>query len=40
MDRLGLSYEEIAKINERIIYAALVDLTKEGPWAHRPAYDA
>ncbi|WP_407169162.1 CaiB/BaiF CoA transferase family protein [Bradyrhizobium sp. ORS 111] len=39
MARLGLSYEEFAKANPRIIYAALVGFDQSGPYAERPAYD-
>lgn len=37
--RLGLSYEEFAKVNPQIIYAALVGFDQKGPYADRPAYD-
>ena len=39
MARLGLSYEEVADINPRIIYAGLFGFGQEGPYAGRPAYD-
>ena len=39
MARLGLSYEDLAGINPRLIYAALVGYGQKGPYADRPAYD-
>lgn len=39
MDRLGLSYEELSKINPALIYASLVGFDQSGPYAARPAYD-
>ncbi|WP_306155115.1 CaiB/BaiF CoA-transferase family protein [Roseovarius sp. MMSF_3281] len=39
MARLGLSYEELAAVNPRLIYAALVGYSQAGPYAERPAYD-
>ncbi|MEZ5674658.1 Crotonobetainyl-CoA:carnitine CoA-transferase CaiB [Thalassovita litoralis] len=39
MARLGLSYEELAELNPRLIYAALVGYDQTGPYADRPAYD-
>ncbi|MEY8828660.1 CaiB/BaiF CoA transferase family protein [Sedimentitalea sp. XS_ASV28] len=39
MARLGLSYEDLAGLNPRLIYAALVGYGQSGPYANRPAYD-
>ena len=39
MDRLGLGYEELKKINPRIIYASISGFGTTGPYAKRPAYD-
>ena len=39
MDRLGLGYEELRKINERIIYASVSGFGSNGPYTKRPAYD-
>ena len=39
MDRLGLGYEELKKINPRIIYASISGFGSYGPYAKRPAYD-
>ncbi len=38
MDRLGLSYEDLSKINPRLIYCALKGFLG-GPYEHRPALD-
>jgi crotonobetainyl-CoA:carnitine CoA-transferase CaiB-like acyl-CoA transferase len=38
MDRLGLGYEELAKINPRLIYASISGYGADGPWVHRRAY--
>lgn len=37
--RLGLSYEDVAAINPRIIYAGMFGFGQAGPYAARPAYD-
>ncbi|KXV70803.1 CoA-transferase [Acetobacter malorum] len=39
MDRLGFNYEELAKINPRLIYASSSGFGQTGPLAHYPAYD-
>ncbi len=39
MQRLGLSYEELAKINPRLIYASSSGFGQTGPLANYPAYD-
>lgn len=39
MERLGLSYEELSKVNERIIYATVSGFGQKGKYAQRPAYD-
>lgn len=39
MDKLGLGYEEIKKVNPRIIYAACSGFGQTGPYAQRGAYD-
>lgn len=39
MDRLGLGYDVLKAINERIIYAAISGFGQDGPYAHKPAYD-
>lgn len=40
MEKFGLGYEEIRKINEKIIYAACSGFGHTGPYSKRPAYDA
>lgn len=39
MARLGLSYEDVAAVNPKIIYAGMVGYAQNGPYAARPAYD-
>lgn len=39
MDRLGLGYGELSKINPRLIYCAVSGFGTTGPYSHRPAYD-
>ena len=39
MKRLGLSYEELVKINPKIIYCAISGFGQEGPDSQKPAYD-
>lgn len=39
MKRLGLTYEDIIKINSKIIYVGMFGYSQEGPYADWPAYD-
>ena len=39
MSRLGLSYEDLRRINPRIIYVGAFGFSQRGPYAARPAYD-
>lgn len=39
MKRLGLNYEEIKKINNKIIYASISGFGQYGPYKNRPGYD-
>ena len=39
MDRLGLGYDILRKINPRLIYCAISGFGQTGPDAHKPAYD-
>ncbi|MBU2288167.1 MAG: CoA transferase [Gammaproteobacteria bacterium] len=39
MARLGLGYEDVKKVNPRLVYVNLVGYSKRGPYAGRPAYD-
>lgn len=39
MEKLGLGYEELKKVNEKIIYAAVSGFGHYGPYTLRPGYD-
>jgi crotonobetainyl-CoA:carnitine CoA-transferase CaiB-like acyl-CoA transferase len=39
MERLGLGYDELNKINDRLIYASLTGFGSYGPLSDRPGYD-
>ncbi|MEL7566595.1 MAG: CoA transferase [Dehalobacterium sp.] len=39
MNKLGIGYEELKKINPRIIYAAISGFGQYGPYWERPGYD-
>jgi formyl-CoA transferase len=39
MERLGLSYAEVAALNPRIIYCGTFGYGQSGPYADKPAYD-
>jgi CoA:oxalate CoA-transferase len=39
MEKVGLGYSEVIKINSRIIYGAISGYGKEGPWKNRPGQD-
>lgn len=39
MARLGLTYEDIAKVNPEIIYVGMFGYSQKGPYANWPAYD-
>ncbi|MEA4973642.1 MAG: CoA transferase [Candidatus Metalachnospira sp.] len=39
MDKLGLGYDELAKINDQIVYAAVSGFGCYGPYYERPGYD-
>ena len=39
MTRLGFGYDDISKINPRIVYCAISGFGQTGPDAHKPAYD-
>lgn len=39
MARYGLAYEDIKKINPRIVYCSITGYGQSGPHAHRPGYD-
>ncbi|HKV55363.1 MAG TPA: CoA transferase [Candidatus Binataceae bacterium] len=39
LDRLGLSYDELRKVNPRLIYAQASSWGPKGPWTMRPSRD-
>ncbi|MGB7605877.1 MAG: CoA transferase [Lutisporaceae bacterium] len=39
MDKLGLGYEELSKVNDQIIYGAVSGFGCYGPYSERPGYD-
>jgi crotonobetainyl-CoA:carnitine CoA-transferase CaiB-like acyl-CoA transferase len=39
MDKLGLGYEEVKKINPGIIYCSISGYGQDGPYSKRPGYD-
>jgi len=39
IDRLGLGYEAVRKINPRLVYASITGYGNEGPWVGRPGQD-
>jgi crotonobetainyl-CoA:carnitine CoA-transferase CaiB-like acyl-CoA transferase len=39
MERLGLSYHDLKKVNKKLIYCGMYGFSKEGPYGERPAYD-
>ena len=39
MERLGLSYEAVRKINPKIVYVGAYGFGNDGPYAGKPAYD-
>lgn len=39
MDRLGLGYDEMQKINPAIIYVSISGFGQHGPWVNKPTYD-
>ena len=39
MERIGLNYEEVKKINPELIYGSVTGYGEEGPWKDRPGQD-
>ena len=39
MTRLGVGYETLKSINQKLICCAISGFGQDGPWVHRPAYD-
>jgi crotonobetainyl-CoA:carnitine CoA-transferase CaiB-like acyl-CoA transferase len=37
--RLGIDYESVARVNERIIYGSISGFGQDGPWGSRPGVD-
>ena len=37
--KLGIDYETLRPLNERLIYCSITGMGPTGPYAHRPAYD-
>ncbi len=38
-DRLGIGYEEMRRINPRLVYASISGFGQDGPYAKRPGFD-
>ena len=38
-DRLGIGYEDLRPLNERLIYVSITGFGPSGPYSHQPAYD-
>ena len=38
-DRLGIGYEDLRKVNKRIVYGSISGFGQEGPYANRPGFD-
>ncbi len=39
MEKIGLDYKEVKKINDKVIYAEVSGYGKEGPWKDKPGQD-
>jgi crotonobetainyl-CoA:carnitine CoA-transferase CaiB-like acyl-CoA transferase len=39
MEKVGLGYEAVSKINPRMVYGEISGYGKEGPWKHKPGQD-
>jgi len=39
IERLGLGYDEVRKINPRLVYGSITGYGTEGPWVKRPGQD-
>lgn len=39
MDRLGIGYDELRKLNPRLIYCSITAFGDKGPWAQNPGMD-
>src|SRR5665213_3217743 len=38
-DRLGINYDELRKINKRIVYTSISGFGQDGPYRERPGFD-
>ncbi len=38
-ERLGIGYEDLAKVNPRLVYASITAFGSKGPWAAKGGYD-
>ncbi|WP_134088706.1 CaiB/BaiF CoA-transferase family protein [Olivibacter sp. XZL3] len=39
MEKIGLTYEDVCKINPRIVYGVVTGYGSKGPWANKPGQD-
>ena len=39
LDRLGIGYEDLRHINEKLIFVSITGFGPTGPYSHKPAYD-
>ncbi len=39
MEKVGLTYKDVLKINPKIIYGVITGYGNKGPWAHKPGQD-
>ena len=39
IDRIGLDYDSVRRINQRLVYASITGYGSEGPWVERPGQD-
>ena len=39
VERLGVGYEDVARVNLNIVYMSLSGFGEKGPWVHKPVYD-
>ncbi|MCH5687174.1 CoA transferase [Niabella sp. W65] len=39
MEKIGLAYTDVLKINKRIVYAEITGYGRKGPWKNKPGQD-
>ncbi len=39
LERLGIGYQDLCKLNERLVFLSITGFGPTGPYAHKPAYD-